>query len=66
MYKIGDVLLKHVSDLFEHFIEYGSHQIISKYKLETERSANSAFAEFVQVKKKREIVNQTDQHVLMS
>ncbi|KAL0142370.1 CNH-domain-containing protein [Mucor lusitanicus] len=48
VYKIGDVFLKHVSDLFEHFIEYGSHQIISKYKLETERSANAAFAEFVQ------------------
>ncbi|EPB83282.1 hypothetical protein HMPREF1544_09982 [Mucor circinelloides 1006PhL] len=48
VYKIGDIFLKHVSDLFEHFIEYGSHQIISKYKLETERSANSAFAEFVQ------------------
>ncbi|KAL7312851.1 RHO1 GDP-GTP exchange protein 2, variant 2 [Mucor circinelloides] len=48
VYKIGDVFLKHVSDLFEHFIEYGSHQIVSKYKLETERSANSAFAEFVQ------------------
>ncbi|KAK4519709.1 uncharacterized protein ATC70_009949 [Mucor velutinosus] len=48
VYKIGDVFLKHVSNLFEHFIEYGSHQIISKYKLETERLANAAFAEFVQ------------------
>ncbi|GAN06050.1 CNH-domain-containing protein [Mucor ambiguus] len=48
VYKIGDIFLKHVSDLFEHFIDYGSHQIISKYKLETERSANTAFAEFVQ------------------
>ncbi|CEP19415.1 hypothetical protein [Parasitella parasitica] len=49
VYKIGDVFLKHISNLFEHFIKYGSHQIIGKYKLETEKSTNGAFAEFVQV-----------------
>lgn len=50
VHKIGNIFLKHVSDLFEHFIAYGSHQIISKHILETERSSNTAFAEFVQVR----------------
>ncbi|KAI8636087.1 CNH domain-containing protein [Parasitella parasitica] len=48
VYKIGDVFLKHISSLFEHFIKYGAHQIIGKYKLETEKSTNATFAEFVQ------------------
>ncbi|KAI9469053.1 MAG: CNH domain-containing protein [Benjaminiella poitrasii] len=48
VYEIGDLFLKHVPNLFGHFIDYGSHQIISKYIFETEKSINPSFAKFVQ------------------
>jgi hypothetical protein len=48
IYQIGDVFLKHVSNLFDHFVEYGSHQIISKHAFETEKSTNPAFAKLAE------------------
>ncbi|KAI8976067.1 CNH domain-containing protein [Pilobolus umbonatus] len=47
IHEIGDILLNHVI-LFEPFVEYGSHQFISKYHFETEKSSNPAFAELVE------------------
>ncbi|CEP19094.1 hypothetical protein [Parasitella parasitica] len=44
--QIGDIMLAHVAK-FEPFVRYGSHQIISKYAFETEKSTNPSFAEFV-------------------
>lgn len=49
IYQIGDIFLKHVSNLFNQFVEYGSHQVISKYTFETEKSTNPAFAKLVEV-----------------
>lgn len=48
--QIGDVFLKHTSTIFEPFVKYGSHQVISKYIFETEKSTNLAFAKLVEVK----------------
>ncbi|KAI9028251.1 CNH domain-containing protein [Phycomyces nitens] len=45
VHRIGDVMLKHVIN-FEPFVKYGSQQMISKYKLETERSTNPVFSKF--------------------
>ncbi|KAI7872412.1 CNH domain-containing protein [Spinellus fusiger] len=47
IHRIGDTLLKHVVK-FEPFVDYGAHQIISKYVLETEKSTNSDFSRFVE------------------
>lgn len=44
--QIGDIMLAHVAK-FEPFVRYGSHQIISKYAFETEKSTNPSFADFV-------------------
>ncbi|GAA5806628.1 CNH domain-containing protein [Helicostylum pulchrum] len=44
--QIGDIMLAHVPN-FKPFVRYGSHQIIGKYALETERSNNPSFAKFV-------------------
>lgn len=46
--QIGDVILQHVG-LFSPFVQYGAHQMISKYIFETEKSSNPAFAQFVEV-----------------
>lgn len=46
--QIGDVFLKHVSTVFEPFVNYGSHQVISKYIFETEKLTNIAFARLVE------------------
>ncbi|KAG2210516.1 hypothetical protein INT47_002458 [Mucor saturninus] len=46
--KIGDVLLKHVMTVFEPFVDYGSHQVISKYVFETEKLTNLAFSKLVE------------------
>ncbi|GAN04695.1 rhoGEF Rgf2 [Mucor ambiguus] len=44
--QVGDIMLAHVAK-FEPFVRYGSHQIISKYAFETEKSTNPSFADFV-------------------
>ncbi|ORX62362.1 hypothetical protein DM01DRAFT_1299021 [Hesseltinella vesiculosa] len=44
---IGDLILDHVGH-FSPFVKYGAHQIIGKSCFETEKSANPAFARFVQ------------------
>jgi hypothetical protein len=49
VHEIGDVFLKHVSTIFEPFVKYGAHQIISKYIFETEKLTNPAFAKLVEV-----------------
>lgn len=46
IHQIGDIMLAHVPN-FEPFVRYGSHQIIGKYVLETEKSNNPSFAKFV-------------------
>ncbi|KAL0097934.1 CNH domain-containing protein [Phycomyces blakesleeanus] len=45
--RIGDVMLKHVTN-FEPFVKYGSQQMISKYKLETEKAISPIFSKFVE------------------
>ncbi|EPB91715.1 hypothetical protein HMPREF1544_01426 [Mucor circinelloides 1006PhL] len=44
--QVGDIMLAHVAK-FEPFVRYGSHQIISKYAFETEKSTNPSFTDFV-------------------
>ncbi|KAG2229535.1 hypothetical protein INT48_006926, partial [Thamnidium elegans] len=46
--QIGDVFIAHVSTVFEPFVDYGSHQVISKYIFETEKASNVAFAKLVE------------------
>lgn len=47
--QIGDIFLNHVLLALEPFVDYGSHQVISKYIFETEKSTNPAFAKYVEV-----------------
>ncbi|KAG9019185.1 RHO1 GDP-GTP exchange protein 2 [Tulasnella sp. 427] len=44
---IGDIYLDVVKD-FEPFVRYGSHQLYGKFEFEKEKSANPAFAQFVE------------------
>ncbi|KAJ6581904.1 RhoGEF Rgf2 [Mycena capillaripes] len=44
--KIGDIFLDAVPH-FEPFVSYGAHQLYGKYEFEKEKSANPAFAAFV-------------------
>ncbi|SNX85831.1 probable to GDP/GTP exchange factor Rom2p [Melanopsichium pennsylvanicum] len=44
--RIGDILLEMVPH-FQPFVKYGAHQLYGKYEFEKEKSANSAFAKFV-------------------
>lgn len=46
--QIGDVMLKHVLTVFEPFVKYGSHQVISKCMFETEKLTNLAFSKLVE------------------
>lgn len=46
--QIGDIMLQHVAS-FGPFVQYGAHQMVSRYVLETEKSTNPAFMEFVEV-----------------
>lgn len=48
VHQIGDIMLEYVGQ-FQPFVDYGAHQIISKYRFETEKSANAEFAKFVEV-----------------
>ncbi|KAJ7882728.1 CNH-domain-containing protein [Mycena leptocephala] len=45
--KIGDIFLDAVPH-FEPFVSYGAHQLYGKYEFEKEKSANPAFAAFVE------------------
>ncbi|KAI7885811.1 hypothetical protein K492DRAFT_156902 [Lichtheimia hyalospora FSU 10163] len=45
--QIGDIMLQHVAS-FGPFVQYGAHQMVSRYVLETEKSTNPAFTEFVE------------------
>ncbi|KAJ6534659.1 RhoGEF Rgf2 [Mycena vulgaris] len=45
--KIGDIFLDAVPH-FEPFVSYGAHQLYGKYEFEKEKSANAAFAAFVE------------------
>lgn len=45
---IGDIFLDVVRE-FEPFVRYGSHQLYGKFEFEKEKSANPAFAQFVDV-----------------
>jgi hypothetical protein len=47
--KIGDIFLDAVPH-FEPFVSYGAHQLYGKYEFEKEKSANAAFAAFVEVR----------------
>lgn len=47
--QIGDIFLNHVLLALEPFVGYGSHQVISKYIFESEKSTNPAFAKYVEV-----------------
>ena len=46
--QICDIMLQHVAS-FGPFVQYGAHQMVSRYVLETEKSTNPAFTEFVEV-----------------
>ena len=46
--QIGDVLIEAVPH-FHPFVSYGAHQLYGKYEFEKEKSANPAFARFVEV-----------------
>ncbi|KAI9317114.1 CNH domain-containing protein [Dichotomocladium elegans] len=45
--QIGDIMLQHVA-FFGPFVQYGSHQMIARYVLETEKAANQTFLAFVE------------------
>ncbi|KAJ7698948.1 CNH domain-containing protein [Mycena rosella] len=45
--KIGDIFMDAVPH-FEPFVSYGAHQLYGKYEFEKEKSANPAFAAFVE------------------
>ncbi|KAJ7149739.1 RhoGEF Rgf2 [Mycena crocata] len=47
--KIGDIFMDAVPH-FEPFVSYGAHQLYGKYEFEKEKSANAAFAAFVEVR----------------
>ncbi|KAL1915675.1 uncharacterized protein VTP21DRAFT_6434 [Calcarisporiella thermophila] len=44
--QIGDILAEYTA-LFEPFVTYGAHQIVSRFVFEKEKSLNPQFAEFV-------------------
>ncbi|KAJ6620583.1 CNH domain-containing protein [Mycena sp. CBHHK59/15] len=46
--KIGDIFMDAVP-YFEPFVSYGAHQLYGKYEFEKEKSANPAFAAFVEM-----------------
>ncbi|KAI7848142.1 CNH domain-containing protein [Circinella umbellata] len=46
--QIGDIMLQHVAS-FGPFVQYGSHQMISRHVFETEKATNPLFAQFVQM-----------------
>ena len=46
--QVGDIMLQHVGS-FGPFVQYGSHQMISRHVFETEKATNPLFAEFVEV-----------------
>ncbi len=46
---IADIFLDIVPH-FAPFVSYGSHQLYGKYEFEKEKSSNSAFAQFVEVR----------------
>ncbi|KAJ7117617.1 RhoGEF Rgf2 [Mycena epipterygia] len=46
--KIGDIFMDAVPH-FEPFVSYGAHQLYGKYEFEKEKSANAAFAAFVEL-----------------
>ncbi len=48
--QIGDILLEAVPH-FHPFVSYGAHQLYGKYEFEKEKSANPAFARFVEVRR---------------
>ncbi|KAI8150179.1 CNH domain-containing protein [Fennellomyces sp. T-0311] len=46
--QVGDIMLQHVAS-FGPFVQYGSHQMISRHVFETEKATNPMFAEFVEM-----------------
>ena len=46
--RIGDIFID-IVPLFGPFVTYGAHQLYGKYEFEKEKSANPAFAAFVEV-----------------
>ncbi|KAI9270465.1 CNH domain-containing protein [Phascolomyces articulosus] len=46
--QIGDIMLQHVAS-FGPFVQYGSHQMVSRHVFETEKATNPSFAQFVQM-----------------
>ncbi|KAI0339671.1 CNH-domain-containing protein [Trametopsis cervina] len=50
--QIGDVLLDAVPN-FGPFVDYGAHQLYGKFEFEKEKSANPAFAQFVEEVERR-------------
>jgi RHO1 GDP-GTP exchange protein 1/2 len=48
--EIGDIVEEHVPH-FEPFVDYGAHQLYGKFEFEKEKSANPAFAAFVEVRR---------------
>ncbi|TFK85670.1 CNH-domain-containing protein [Polyporus arcularius HHB13444] len=50
--QIGDILLEAVPH-FHPFVSYGAHQLYGKYEFEKEKSANPAFARFVEETERR-------------
>lgn len=46
---IGDIFLD-IVPYFDPFVKYGSHQLYGKYEFEREKSSNSAFSQFVDVR----------------
>ena len=47
--RIGDIFIDIVPS-FGPFVTYGAHQLYGKYEFEKEKSANPAFAAFVEVR----------------
>ncbi|KAI9495281.1 CNH domain-containing protein [Zychaea mexicana] len=45
--QVGDIMLQHVAS-FGPFVQYGSHQMISRHVFETEKATNLLFAQFVE------------------
>lgn len=48
--EVGDIFLEHVVN-FAPFVLYGANQIEAKYEFEHEKSMNSAFSKFVEVRR---------------
>ena len=47
--QIGDIFLNIVPE-FSPFVQYGAHQLYGKWEFEKEKSMNSQFAQFVEVR----------------